>query len=88
VQYGEIRPHRSLARFVRCYWVLVADDPSAGAEAGPAIERVFPDGCAELIFHRGSRFAVARDGRFERQSRGLLFGSLERHIVLRRPARV
>ena len=51
------------------------------------MDRIFPDGCSELIFHRRGRFAqVGTDGRLSRQPKSLYFGQIERFILLR-PAR-
>lgn len=85
VKYRELPPHASLAPFVRCYWVLVA---RAAAPQEPVVECVYPDGCAELIFHRGDRFEAAVTDVFECQSRALVFGQLEQRVRLRRPPRV
>lgn len=98
MHYVEIRPHPVLAALVRCYWVLRGGTEACDGGGAAALERVYPDGCAEVIFHRGERFAVAAGdgaerpgvgaGGFVRQPRALVFGQLERRIVLRRPARV
>jgi AraC-like DNA-binding protein len=48
--YRETAPHPLLAACVRTYWVL----SGTGAELGP--QPVLPDGCTELIVHRGRPF--------------------------------
>jgi AraC-like DNA-binding protein len=66
-----------------------ADDASSAARRAATPERVFPDGRNELIFHRGGRFELAGpDGTFRCQPRALLFGQIERHILLRPPTRI
>lgn len=87
MKYRELEPHPELAHFVKCYWVLEASKQADG-RAADELERVYPDGCPELIFHRGDRFHLIRNGSSERQSRALVFGQLERRIELRRPPRV
>lgn len=43
MKYYTIPPPVSLARYVRCFWVLEHD--------GPYIYRSLADGCAEMVFH-------------------------------------
>ena len=57
MEYREHLPVAALAPYVKCYWEL------QGEHADPTEDRVFPDGCTELIFHRGGPFAaVGTDG--------------------------
>ena len=81
MEYREYSPALTLAPYVKCYWVLRA------AHATRTVDRIFPDGCTELVFHRGGRFAQGgTDGRLSRQPRSLYFGQIERFILLQ-PAR-
>jgi len=50
--YTESRPPAILQPFVECIWTL----SGAASEAVGQPERILPDGCIELIFHRGDRF--------------------------------
>lgn len=81
MQYREYVPAAPLQPYVRCYWTL------RGKQAQSTTDRVFPDGCTELIFHRGDSFAVVGEGGDRlQQPKALYFGQLERFILLR-PAR-
>jgi len=81
MEYREYFPAPTLAPYVKCYWVLRAP------HAASSVDRIFPDGCTELIFHRGGRFAqLGTDGRLCEQPQSLYYGQLERFIILR-PAR-
>jgi len=50
--YTERRPSAILRPFVECIWTL----SGAASEAVASPERILPDGCIELIFHRGNPF--------------------------------
>lgn len=50
VHYAEFLPHPRLRPFVRTSWTL----SGAGAEMAP--QPILPDGCTELIVHRGRPF--------------------------------
>ncbi len=83
MEYREYLPAPALAPYVKCYWVLRAPQTAL------TVERIFPDGCTELIFHRGGRFAnVGADGRLSEQPKSLYYGQLECFIILRRARRV
>src|SRR4051812_30806297 len=76
--YQVFRPAPAIADYVECFWYL-RKDPTAM----PEIDRVLPDGCMEMIFHRRTPFSHAdRDGRFVRQSPALLVGQLSRFLLL------
>ena len=68
MEYREYPPRPALAPYVKRYWVL------RGERAAPPVDRIFPDGCTELIFHRGGRFAQGgTDGRLLQQPKSLYF---------------
>lgn len=52
MHYQTYLPHPSLSKYIRCYWTLdiMAMPPATYPE------RIFPDGCTELIFHYGDVF--------------------------------
>jgi AraC-like DNA-binding protein len=52
MRYRERRPSAILQPFVECIWTL--NGPAREVVAQP--ERILPDGCMELIFHRGKPF--------------------------------
>lgn len=51
MSYREFAPSPALRPWVRCFWTL-SDDASA---AGPTVQRVLPDGCADVIVDLGDR---------------------------------
>jgi AraC-like DNA-binding protein len=69
--YRELLPPTPLAPFVRCFWTLQGELP-------PIEERIVPDGCFELVFHRGEPFR--QNG--ELQKHALLIGEVRRPTVL------
>ena len=80
MRYREILPSPALAGFVRCYWTLTAA-PAAGP---PALERVLPDGCVELIVHAGAPFERHDERRgVERQPLTFVVGPTTRHLMIR-----
>lgn len=70
MNYCEILPAPPLTRFIECFWVL--------AGAGDGQQRIFPDGCTEIIINWGEPFTrVHRDGRSEKQPAGFLVGQMD-----------
>lgn len=65
----------SLAPYIKCYWSLTGD-----AET-PTRERIFPDGCIELIFHSGDLFRKydATDN-YHIQPRSFIHGQITEYI--------
>ena len=77
MRYRERSPHPRLAPFVRCFWSL------EGANALAGIDRVLPDGHAELIVHCGDLFRRHRlSGDVELQPRAFLMGEIDRPFLL------
>jgi AraC-like DNA-binding protein len=52
MKYTESRPSAILQPFIECIWTLNGTAPEVDAQP----ERILPDGCMELIFHRGEPF--------------------------------
>ncbi len=53
--YEERSPHERLKPFIRCLWRLERTyDQTDAANDG---EVLWPDGCAELVFHYGARYS-------------------------------
>ncbi|MFT3827502.1 MAG: helix-turn-helix transcriptional regulator [Chitinophagaceae bacterium] len=50
--YQNYTPSPALAAYIRCYWSLEAEGTGLSAER----DRIFPDGCMELIFHYGDQY--------------------------------
>jgi AraC-like DNA-binding protein len=75
-------PAPVLRPFVRTLWSLEGDD------SPPAPDRIFPDGCMELVFHLGTPFSAwDDDGREAVQPAALLVGQLTRALRVRPSAR-
>src|SRR5262245_63011986 len=66
--YAEHRPSPILRPFIECVWTLCGTLESAPAEP----ERILPDGCMELVFHRGTTFERAG----ERQGAAFIVGQM------------
>lgn len=86
VHYEEHAPPIELAPIADCFWSLRADP---GPDAG-AVERVIPDGCAEIIVQLGDRFVevAASGGDGTLQPRAFVVGPLSRGLALRPLGRV
>ncbi len=77
LRYRETPPHPRLAPLVRCFWSL------EGANVPASVERVLPDGHAELIVHCGDRFRrYLLSGDVELQPRAFLMGEIDRPFLL------
>ena len=76
MQYRETPPCPALAPYVRCFWTLTSALPFEP-------QFIVPDGCTELILHRGDRFKRwFEDGSHEMQPRNFAVGQMERAIVI------
>lgn len=77
--YQEIEPGPGLAPYVHCIWVLENDRATA------SVERVVPDGRAEIAIHYRDRFEKwsHQDGVWEEQPRALFIGQAKESILLR-----
>jgi len=76
MEYKVYTPTEALARQVRYHWSLDAD-----ADAPKERERIFPDGCIELIFNYGELFRKHEtDGNSFLQPRGIIYGQIRSFI--------
>ena len=66
--YTEHRPSPALRPFIECVWTLCGTLDSPPAQP----DRILPDGCMELVFHRGTPFE--REG--ERQAAAFIVGQM------------
>lgn len=70
-------PSPALAGLVKCYWSL------EGNELPGTQQRVFPDGCMELVFHYGDLFTrYHSDGSSVYQPRSFVHGQLTQFIEI------
>jgi AraC-like DNA-binding protein len=84
MRYRERPPPADLAAGIECVWEV--RDSRASTRRAP--ERIVPDGCPELIVHLGDAFARQVAGRWVRQPRAFLAGTLTRPWLVRAGRRV
>jgi AraC-like DNA-binding protein len=84
LHYVEHRPGPALRPHLECLWLV--SDPRPRERRAP--ERIVPDGCPELIVHLGDPFSRRVGGRWRRQRRAFLAGTLTRPWLLRAGRRV
>lgn len=81
MHYSELRVAPPLDTLVECVWFLASARDSL--EAGPAEQRILPDGCVELVCHFGERFLeVSRAGLRSPQPACVLVGLLTRPLIV------
>lgn len=79
MEYEQYVPHERLSPFIKCYWSL----ESGPGNAPHSRERVFPDGCIELLFHYGDLFTkFSASGRPQVQPRNFVHGQIKKFIEL------
>jgi len=79
MRYQEYAPSGKLEKFIKCYWFL-EDDAISPARLK---ERVFPDGCIELIFHYGDLYRkYNHNNQAELQPRSFVHGQLKKFMEL------
>jgi AraC-like DNA-binding protein len=77
-RYQEFEPPASLRPFVRTIWTYAAPAPP------PAVQRIAPDGCPELILDIGAPYEEqGEDGVFRLQPQALFAGQMTRPLALR-----
>jgi AraC-like DNA-binding protein len=84
LRYIERPAPAALAAAVECVWSV--SDRVARRARPP--DRLIPDGCPELIVHRGDRYRRLVAGRLVRQPAAFLAGTLSRPWIVQAPARV
>lgn len=76
MEYNIYDPREELRRQIRYHWSLDAD-----ADAPKERERIFPDGCIELIFNYADLFRKHEpDGSSFLQPRGIIYGQIKSYI--------
>ena len=76
MNYGERLPHPALRPFVRACWSLSGGGGAMGAQP------ILPDGCTELVVHRGRPFRLFAGAMEERQAPLLFVGQMRRPVLL------
>lgn len=77
LQYVECQPVAALADYVECFWVV----RDRSRQRTP--DRILPDGCPEWIIHAGDAFERENAGRWVRQPKSFLAGTLSRPLLVR-----
>lgn len=76
MQYNIYPPSELLSKYIKYYWTLEGLDG-----LGASKERIFPDGCMELIFHYGDVFRkYTNEFEAHNQPRSFIHGQLKRFI--------
>lgn len=77
--YQEFLPPKELTPFVKCFWIL---------ESPPDVsnvlykDRVFPDGCMELIIHFGDPYLQYFENSSKLQLRSFIYGQIKQFIEI------
>lgn len=78
MRYRAYAPPPELRPFVRAIWTLEGDDPA------PAADRIFPDGCMEIVVHLGTPFSAwDDDGRERAQPAAFVVGQMTEALRVR-----
>lgn len=85
MEYQEYSPLQALSVYIRCFWTLEDLSPTHP----PVREKIFPDGCTELIFHYGDHFRkYDNEQDFHIQEKSFLHGQLTRYMEIEPTGRV
>lgn len=85
MEYKVYTPRPELAKQVKTYWSL----DSAGNDAPHERERIFPDGCIELIFNHGDVFRKYDSNTdFHIQPRSFVHGQFKKYFELQATGRI
>lgn len=77
MDYKIFSPNDKLSKYIKCYWSLENQDDSVPHSR----ERIFPDGCIELIFNYGDLFVTYNSkGEAEEQPKNFIHGQLKKFI--------
>ncbi len=77
MDYKIFSPNDKLSKYIKCYWSLENQDDSVPHSR----ERIFPDGCIELIFNYGDLFVTYNpNGEAEEQPKNFIHGQLKKFI--------
>lgn len=83
MDYQVYQPQQQLSRYIKCYWSL-----ENGASMPHARERIFPDGCIELIVNYGDPMQKFENGVGQIQQRYFVHGQLKRFMELEPTGRI
>jgi AraC-like DNA-binding protein len=77
MEYEELIPRGSVAKLIKCYWMIRDESPTMD------IQRIVPDGRSELILRLGSSFEDQKDGGWKKQPEYFFAGQITRPFLLR-----
>lgn len=78
LNYSTFSPSSRLAPYVKAYWFLEGVLPLEALHP----ERIFPNGCMELIIHYGDAFQKLTGDAKEQQANAFVYGQLQEYIEL------
>lgn len=79
MEYKIYHPNEKLSRYIKYFWSL----ENLQNDAPHSKERIFPDGCIELIFHYGDHFMkIYGSGTASVQPKSFIHGQLTSYIEL------
>lgn len=84
MDYQVYEPQQKLERYVKYYWTLRNDDDLVPHSR----ERVFPDGCIELIFNYADPMRIFENDEGVIQPRNIVHGQLKKFIELESTGRI
>lgn len=85
MDYRLYTPNDRLSKYIRCYWSLDNQEDSEPHSR----ERIFPDGCIELIFNHGDLFVTYNSkGEAEDQPKSFIHGQLKKFIEVQGQGKV
>ena len=70
MSYQEFRPHPALVSYIDAYWSIKTD------KVEPAVNRILPDGCIDIIISLGSDFLTEEGGFTMRSGKTYLVGTM------------
>lgn len=80
--YKRIDPTSSLKSFIDCYWIIEDDE-----QTSPTLQKIIPDGFAEVIFHYGDPYRLILLDQVGLQANKLIAGQIDRHFFIENTGR-
>lgn len=84
MKYSEVRPSLALAEHIECFWSLQSDGDATDLPP----QRIFPDGCVELIVNLADPFAERAPNGLARQPKHIVVGQMEHPLEIVATGRV
>lgn len=85
MNYQTYAPAPILSKYIRCYWTLESSETTPPVSK----EKIFPDGCIELVFHYGDLFEEYKTGdTSDVQPRSFIYGQIEKFIEIKATGKI